>query len=106
MAKVTVDSGICGYLTTINTASEDGQNVTISFESECPHASKAKDELVSADAYEEISKKPADTKVYEALARHLPHVACPLYSGFLKAIEVAAGLALPKNVSMTIERDG
>jgi hypothetical protein len=30
--------------------------------------------------------------------------ACPLYSGFLKAIEVAAGLALPKDAHILIEK--
>ena len=105
MATVTVDSGICGFSTTIKTTSDDGQNVGIEFESECPHVVKAKDELSSVDAYAELFKKPAETKVYDALSKHLPHVTCPLYSGFLKAIEVAAGLALPKNVTMTIEKE-
>ena len=104
MAKVTVDSGICGFTTTMETSSSDGQNVDIAFESQCPHVIKARDELTSVDGYTEIFKKPAETAVYQALSKHLPHVTCPLYSGFLKAIEVAAGLALPKDVTMTIEK--
>lgn len=104
MATVTVEAGICGFSTTIRTESTDGQNVTIDFDSECPHVVKAKEELTSVDAYGELFKKPADTVVYEVLAKHLPHVTCPLYSGFLKAIEAAAGMALPKNVTMTIEK--
>jgi hypothetical protein len=104
MATVKVDSGICGFSTTITATSDDGQTVAISYESGCPHVMKAKEELTSVDAYQEIFKKPADTTVYSALAKHLPHVTCPLYSGFLKAIEVAAGLALPKPVTMTIEK--
>ncbi len=104
MAKVTVDAGICGFTTTITTTSDDGSIVAISYESECPHVIKAKDELTNVDAYEELFRKPAETAVYQALAKHLPHVTCPLYSGFLKAVEVAAGMALPKDVSMTIEK--
>ena len=38
--------------------------------------------------------------MYAALSPHLPHVTCPVYAGFLKAVEAAAGLALPKDVSM------
>ena len=38
----------------------------------------------------EIFRKPHETRVYQVLSPHLPHVSCPLYSGFLKAIEVAA----------------
>ena len=74
----------------------------MSFESQCPHVLKAREELQSVDAYAELFKKPAETRVYEALSKHLPHVTCPLYSGFLKAIEVAAGLALPKEVTIKI----
>ena len=33
-----------------------------------------------------------------------PHVACPLYSGFFKAIKVAAGLALPKDAHILVEK--
>lgn len=104
MAKVTVDAGICGFTTEIHTESEDGQNVSIEFESQCPHVIKARDELTSVDAYAELFQKPDKTTVYAALSKHLPHVTCPLYSGFLKAIEVAGGLALPKDATIKIER--
>ena len=103
MAIVTVHAGVCGFVTTITTKSDDGQNVAISYETNCPHAEKAKAELTSVDAYTEIFRKPAETTVYAVLSRHLVHTACPLYSGFFKAIEVAGGLALPRDVTMKIE---
>ena len=103
MARVIVDSGVCGFSTTITTTSEDHQNVAIAYETECPHAEKAREALTQVDAYQELFKKPHETSVYQILAPHLPHVTCPLYSGFVKAIEVAAGLALPRDVSMKIE---
>jgi hypothetical protein len=100
MIELTIDAGVCGFTTVIRASSEDQQTVTLSYETACPHAAKARAELVSIDAYAELFKKPHDTAVYAALSRHLPHVTCPLYSGFLKAIEAAAGLALPRDVSM------
>jgi len=103
MATVTVHAGVCGFVTTITTTSEDGQNVAISYETTCPHAEKAKAELTAVDAYTEIFRKPAETTVYAVLSRYLVHTACPLYSGFLKAIEVAGSLALPRDVTMRIE---
>ena len=101
MAELTVDAGICGFTTVIRTVSDDMQTVAIEYETGCPHAARAHDELQSIDAYAELFKKPHETSVYFALSKYLPHVTCPLYSGFLKAIEAAAGLALPKDVSMT-----
>jgi hypothetical protein len=103
MATVTVHAGVCGFVTKITTKSDDAQTVSISFETTCPHLEKAKAELTSVDAYVEIFKKPADTTVYAVLSKYLVHTACPLYSGFFKAIEVAASLALPRDVSMKIE---
>ena len=100
MPELTVDAGICGFVTVIRTSSADMQTGSIEFETACPHAAKARDELRSVDAYAELFKKPHETSVYAALSKHLPHVTCPLYSGFLKAIEAAAGLALQKDVSM------
>lgn len=104
MATVTVSAGVCGFTTEIHTASPDSQSVTIEYTSTCPHVMEAKAELVQVDAYTELFTKPAETQVYAVLSKHLPHVTCPLYSGFLKAIEVAAGLALPVDVSMRIEK--
>ena len=104
MAQVTVDAGICGFTTRIQTASEDMQTVRFYYESDCPHVNEAKSELVSVDAFQELFKKPHETSVYRVLSKHLPHVTCPLYSGFLKAIEVTAGLALPKNAAISIDK--
>lgn len=101
MTELTVHSGICGFVTTIRASSEDRQNVTLEFETTCPNAQNARAELTSVDAYAELFRTPHETTVYAVLSKHLPHTACPLYSGFLKAIEVEAGLALPKDVSMT-----
>jgi hypothetical protein len=103
MARVTVDAGICGFTTTIDTESEDRQQVSISYETQCPHAAKAREELTGVDAYQELFKKPHETRIYQTLSPHLPHVTCPLYSGFLKAVEAAAGLALPKDASILLE---
>jgi hypothetical protein len=96
-----VHSGICGFVTVIRTSFEDGQSVTIDYTTTCPHAEKAREALRSVDPYTELFRKPHETAVYAALSPHLPHTACPLYSGFLKAIEAAAGLALRKDVTMS-----
>jgi hypothetical protein len=45
-----------------------------------------------------------ENPVYIAAAKHYKHAACPVPSGIVKAIEVACGLALPKDVSFKIEK--
>ena len=104
MARVKVDAGIYGFTTEIIAEAADLNRVAVRFESTCPHVAKARAELTDVEAYSEIFRKPHETRVYQALSPHLPHVACPLYSGFPKAIEAAAGLALPKDAHILIEK--
>ena len=104
MAKVNLQSGICGFCTNITATSEDGQHVSISYETNCPNIAKAKDEIKEVDAYQVLFAKPSETEIYKVLSKYLPHAACPVYSAFFKAIEVAAGMALPKDVHITIEK--
>jgi hypothetical protein len=105
MVNVRIDAGVCGFITQIAAHSEDNQNVTLEITSTCPHVTNAAPGLTSVDAYTEIFTKPAATRTYEALSPHLPHVACPVYAGVLKAIEAAAGLALPRDSSIVFVED-
>jgi hypothetical protein len=36
--------------------------------------------------------------------KHCKHAACPVPSGIIKAVEVASGLALPKNASIQVSQ--
>ena len=104
MAKVTIDSGICGFTTTLTTACEDGQTVEVAIETDCPNLEKVGPTLGPYDAYTEMFQKPHESEVYRTLSNHLPHISCPIYCGFFKAIEVGASLALPKDAHLTIEQ--
>lgn len=98
MTKVTVESGVCGFKTTIIVQSEDMQNVKLSIVSDCPHIARGAMSLSEVDAFTELfGKKLHETAVYKAISPHLPHVTCPVYAGILKAAENAAGLALPRD---------
>jgi hypothetical protein len=60
--------------------------------------------LVEINALDEISKKAKSTKTYEIAAKHCPHSSCIVPSGIIKAVEVAAGFALPKNAIIKMEK--
>lgn len=104
MTQLTVHAGVCGFVTRIRAASDEMQSVTIECESSCPHVAKAAAGIGKVDAYGELfGKQPHETSIYRALVPNLPHVACPVCSGFLKAVEAAAGLALPRDVDMRFD---
>lgn len=101
---VIVDSGVCGFKTNIEASCEDMQNVTLHITSDCPHIMKGAAGLAEVDAFSELfGKKLHETAVYQALAPNLPHVTCPVCPGVLKAVEKAAGLALPRDATIRFE---
>ena len=110
MAKAIVTAGICGFTSTIE-ASPNGAGpfrVHLHVESECPDVQNLAAEIQEVDAMAECLGRGAggaSPVVLEAGRRCLRHLACPVPVAIIKAIEVAAGLALPKDVSITITRE-
>jgi len=104
-SAVNVMSGICGMRTTIRASSEDMIGpVKLEMESECPHIQKLAAELTEVKAFEEIGFRGDGPKTLSLAARYCQHAACPVPSSIIKAIEVAAGLALPKDPEIHVEK--
>ena len=111
MARTQVHAGICGFVTTVVAKTEDQQHVTLTVESTCPDVIRMSKDLNSRtfDAFQEIGPCKQPGSLYETkimgICSTLPHVACPVPSGICKAIEVAAGLALPRDAHITVSAD-
>ena len=104
MASAEIESGICGFCTTVKTTAE-GRAVRVEFETDCGYVEQLAEALTEVDPYREISYRGEGPVTLKLAAEHLVHPACPVPSGILKAIEVAAGLALPKDASIKPSRD-
>lgn len=104
MATVDVDAGVCGYKTAIKAVRGEGYQVQLTIESECPHVGKISSELDQVDALRQIGSRGELPSVLQTAYKHCIHAACPVPSGLIKAIEVAAGLALAQDVSMRISQ--
>ncbi|MFA4965881.1 MAG: hypothetical protein WC709_09655 [Thermoleophilia bacterium] len=101
MASAEIDSGICGFCTTVRTTGAgDGRTVRLEFETDCGHVQKLAECLTEVDAYREISYRGEGPLTLRLAAEHLVHPACPVPSGIIKAIEVEAELAFPKDASI------
>lgn len=101
MTEVEIKAGVCGFATRLQAASEDGQTVDVWLESDCPTISKLNGHLGRFDAYSELFRPLATTELYAKLAPQQRHIGCPVMVGVFKAIEAAAGLALPRDASIT-----
>ena len=101
MAKAEIDPGVCGFLAEV-TATMDGDMCALEISCECEPIQEMAKELVQVDPMAEIGfhgDGPLTLKMFE---KHLPHPACPIPAGIVKAVEVAAGLALPKDASIKV----
>ena len=107
MAKVEIDSGICGMHSTVwATTDMNTYRCTLRIESECEAIQKIGQEMPEVDAFQEISLRRGEGPL--ALRKgmeHCFHSACPVPVGIIKAVEVASGLALPADVTMKISQD-
>jgi hypothetical protein len=84
---------------TIEVEKKDKRTYELRVSSECKMVVKlGKDvpELTMMDAFKRLQDNP----VYKGAATCLKHVACPVPAAILKALEVEAGLNLPRDVSI------
>ncbi|HEY8910981.1 MAG TPA: hypothetical protein VIM51_11980 [Desulfosporosinus sp.] len=111
MATGIIHCGVCGFTINVMAVSDDSLStsrkskmIRLEITSDCPNYQTIATELTEVDAYKEILAKLHTGKVYESFAKHSPHPSCPGVSGILKTVEVAAGLALPQNASISVTK--
>ncbi len=104
MAVSEINGGICGFVTKVETHDESGM-IKISIETNCPNVKKLAEELTEVDSFSEIFKRAKETKTYDLASKHLPHPSCVVPAGILKAVEVEAKLALPKDAIVKISKE-
>jgi hypothetical protein len=103
MSKSVIQSGICGFTTEV-IARADGSNCSLMITSHCPEIRKLAEELRHVNPMEEITYRGEGPLTLRVAKKHCPHPACPVPSGIIKAVEVEAGLALPKDATITVMR--
>jgi len=104
VAKAEIDAGICGFHTTcIATKNGDG-TVDLSIESGCKAVMKLAEQLQSVDPMKEVFWRRSLPRTHELAPGCLSHPACPVPAGIIKAIEVEAGLALPKDATIKVSK--
>jgi len=105
VAIVEVVPGICGFRARIVSTADELCNVTLEITSDCQHIRQLAERLTRVSALEDLGSAITDTTTYRVAASCKTHTACPVPAGILKAIEVAAGMALPADVQISIRKD-
>jgi len=108
-AKAEIDAGICGFKIIAIVTCDDDQHVSIDVHSGCEKARAMAASLKDkgpVDAYQEIS--PATDSIVLGVAREALKgccAACAVPVGVFKAMQVAAGLALPKDIGIKLSKE-
>ncbi|MBR4227418.1 MAG: hypothetical protein IKR86_11825 [Candidatus Methanomethylophilaceae archaeon] len=97
--RVLVDAGVCKMRTLI-TAREEMGLVHLDIKSDCPNVLKMSWRLQPISAYSEVEANIHASEIYALANEDIPHAACPVMAGIIKAIEVAGGLGLKRDCSI------
>lgn len=103
MAKVEIFAGICGFNTTVETVM-DGSECDILIESDCKSIQKLEESLKRVNPFGEISFRGQGPTTFRMAEKYCAHTACPVPAGIIKAIEIAAGLALPADAIIKLSK--
>jgi hypothetical protein len=105
MVKTRVEAGICGFVTEIEANSADSQHVSFKVNTDCEKIENLSEKLTTYDAYNEI-KEGFDGELFKAIRSELKGCCsgCAVPVGLFKSMQVAAMVALPKNISITITK--
>lgn len=104
MTKVHVQPGACGLNSNITVTrldnDEDDYMVDIHIETESDNIKRLAKVLTRVNGMEQSFKNFMTSKIYELGAQQGLHLACPVPTAIIKAIEVECGLNVPRNVEI------
>lgn len=104
MAKATIMSGVCGFKTEVKAENSGNYKILLDIQSDCPAFSELNEVLKEVDGMDTIMSKVGEGPIYDACRIDCKHSACPVPMGIIKVVEVAAGLALPRDVTVTLTK--
>ena len=105
VAHLMVEAGICGFMCTVKARRSGKQTVTVAIEgSECRQVkrlARSLTEMRLRDLFSPLTRNP----VYIAAEKAGCHPSCAIPAAVLKAVEVAMGMALPKDVRIKFQTE-
>jgi hypothetical protein len=106
VARVKIESGVCGYVTHVRASKKGKRQVELCIDSTCPDIMRLAAEIPEVDPYKELTTRGCgSTRIINAGLTYCAHAACPVPAGIVKAMEVAAGFALPRNAVIEVSAD-
>jgi len=98
-----VDSGVCRFKAKIECWMEEDK-LRCSISSGCTHVQDFAEAMRPMELMDMIRMPYSENQVYAIGGRTLKHSTCPLPMAVLKGMEVAAGLALKRDVIVSFDK--
>ena len=102
MVRAVVNPGICGRTVTIKVVKARKRGVRVDITSDCEVVTKMGESLAELNLLDAL-KPPVNSEVYKCASECRLCTSCPVPMAILKAIEIEAGLALPRLVLVHFE---
>ncbi|MCS7059698.1 MAG: hypothetical protein RMN25_00895 [Anaerolineae bacterium] len=104
MAKAEIFAGKCGFTTVVEAIQTDNEHINVTVTSACKSCQKLGAALseMEVDPLREISHRGEGSLILQMAQQYLSHPACPVPAGIIKAVEIAAGFALPADASIKL----
>jgi len=99
MITVQVDAGICGFVTRLEATPGANGAIVLRGESDCPRVQEYLAGLQMVEVSSALGRCCLE-KVFRPAVEAGLHPACLVPVGVIKAVEVVAGLALPRQASI------
>ncbi len=108
--RTQIAPGICNFNVVVTAQSDDSQNVAFEFVSDCATIKELAEQMNTISPVDAIGTLGPDENPILLIARKLLQTkgcceACVVPAGTVKVMQVVANLALPKDVSLTIEKE-
>ncbi len=104
MTTVVVNSGACGFSVTITAKKGKDRTIEVTVETDCEMVRKMQADIAVLDRMAGLGGF-GNNPVHRSAAQHLKHAACPVPSGILKAIEIEAGMNVPRDVTILFRKE-
>ncbi|MFQ5614831.1 MAG: hypothetical protein ACE5H9_22135 [Anaerolineae bacterium] len=107
MARAEVFSGVCGHRVEVEATRLDRKHVQVELHTDCEMCLAMNPELANLQVGgrgHQVFRRITDSAIYQSASRHLRHPGCVVPAAIIKTIEVEIGAALPKDVTIKIEK--
>ena len=103
MTRTRVCMDNCAFESVIEAELQDGEKAMLRIKSDCASVQKLAEGLKEVSILQ-IWQTIEDSIIYRTASRYLKHPACLIPAAIVRTIEVEAGMALPGEASVSVER--